>query len=62
MIQFGNDKIKEIYVGSDKIKEVYYGVDLVWSGKKPSYAILTDDTRIDFELENTPINASRRHM
>ena len=23
MIQFGNDKIGEIYVGSDKIKEVY---------------------------------------
>lgn len=30
MIQFGNDKIKEIYVGSDKIKEVYHGSDLVW--------------------------------
>lgn len=56
MIQFGNDKIKEIYVGSDKIKEVYHGSDLVWSGKKPSYAILTDDTRIDFELENTPMS------
>jgi len=30
MIQFGNDKIKEIYVGSDKIKEVYYGSEKVW--------------------------------
>ncbi len=30
MIQFGNDKIKEIYHGSDKIKEVYHGSDLVW--------------------------------
>ena len=30
MIQFGNDKIKEIYYGSDKIKEVYHGSDLVW--------------------------------
>lgn len=30
MIQFGNDKIKEIYVGSDKIKEVYHGSDLVF--------------------------------
>ena len=29
-IQFGNDKIKEIYHGSDKIKEVYHGSDLVW--------------------------------
>ena len=32
MIQFGNDKIKEIYHGSDKIKEVYHGGELVWSG------------------------------
>ena len=55
MIQFSSDKIKEIYVGSDKIKEVYHGSDLVWSGKKPSYAILTDGTRVDFEEENTPI-------
>ena len=55
MIQFGNDKIKEIYHGSDKIKEVYHGNELVWSGSKPSYAILTDGTRIDFEIENTPI-------
>lgn len=31
MIQFGNDKIKEIYVGSDKIKEVYHGSELVYS-------------------------------
>lgn len=30
MIQFGNDKIKDIYVGSDKIKEVYYGSELVY--------------------------------
>lgn len=33
MIQFGSDKIKEIYAGSDKIKEVYHGGDLVWSGE-----------------------------
>ena len=57
MIQFGNDEIKEIYVGSDKVKEVYHGSDLVWSGKPPtpSYAILTNDTRVDFEMDNTPI-------
>ena len=55
MIQFGNDKIKEIYHGSDKIKEVYYGSELVWFGFKPSYMILTDDRRINFEIENTPI-------
>lgn len=30
MIQFGNDKIKDIYVGSDEIKEVYYGSEKVW--------------------------------
>ena len=30
MIQFGNDKIKDIYVGSDKIMEVYYGSEKVW--------------------------------
>ncbi len=30
MIQFGNDKIKDIYVGSDTIKEVYYGSEQVW--------------------------------
>ena len=29
-IQFGNDKIKDIYVGNDKIKEVYYGSEKVW--------------------------------
>ena len=29
-INFGNDKIKDIYVGSDKIKEVYYGSEKVW--------------------------------
>ena len=56
MIQFGSDKIKEIYVGSDKIKEVYHGSDLVWSGKKPSYAILTNGTRVNFELGNTPMS------
>lgn len=32
-IQFGNDKIKEIYHGSDKIKKVYHGSDLVFSGE-----------------------------
>ena len=55
MIQFENDKIKEIYHGSDKIKEIfYYGSELVWRSPN-SYMILTDGTRIDFELENTPI-------
>ncbi len=29
-INFGNDKIKDIYVGSDKIKEVYYESEKVW--------------------------------
>ena len=29
-INFGNDKIKDIYFGSDKIKEVYYGSEKVW--------------------------------
>lgn len=56
MIQFGNDKIKEIYYGSDKIKEVYHGGELVWSGKKISYAILTNGTRVNFEFENTPMS------
>lgn len=43
MIQFGDDKIKEIYVGSDKIKEVYHGADLVWKGgmKKGLYVLGT---------------------
>lgn len=59
-LQIGNDNIKEIYCGSDKIKEVYYGSELVWSGaepsyEKPSYMILTNGTRIDFEIDNTPI-------
>jgi hypothetical protein len=31
MIQFGNDKIKDIYHGSDKIKEVYHGSELVYT-------------------------------
>ena len=34
-IQFGNDKIKDIYVGSDKIKEVYYGSEKVWGEIEP---------------------------
>jgi hypothetical protein len=54
-IHFGNDKIKEIYVGSDKIKEVYHGLDLVWRGSKPSYVILTNNTRVEFNATNTPI-------
>jgi len=34
-INFGNDKIKEIYVGSDPIKEVYYGSELVYTAHDP---------------------------
>lgn len=55
MIYKGNSKIKEVYRGSTKFKEVRKGSDLVWSGSKPSYLIKMDGTRIDFELENTPI-------
>ena len=39
MIQFGNDKIKDIYFSSDKIKEVYYGSELVYTAHKPGYWI-----------------------
>lgn len=42
MIQFGNDKIKEIYVGSDKIKEVYHGNELVYRSK-PFNPVLYDN-------------------
>lgn len=49
MIQFGNDKIKEIYVGSDKIKEVYHGADLVWSGGEPFVESFLTQTSISPE-------------
>ena len=58
-IYFGSDKIGEIYVGSDKIKEVYHGSDLVFGGglgPMPSYIITTGGTRIDFDLDNTPLS------
>lgn len=55
-IYFGSDKIKEIYVGSDKIKEVYHGSELVWSGEtNDSYAVLSDDTIVEFSEKNTPV-------
>ena len=43
MIQFGNDKIKEIYHGSDKIKEVYNGSELVYTAHDP-VVIMTSAT------------------
>lgn len=58
MIQFGNDKIKEIYHGSDKIKEVYHGSDLVWRGQEPiqGYWVHKDTGAITyFDLTDTSI-------
>lgn len=51
MIQFGNDKIKDIYVGSDKIKEVYHGSDLVWSSAPPvEPLILFEENKIAMSI------------
>lgn len=55
-IYYGNKNIADIYYGSKKIKEVYKGSKLIYSKPGVSYIILTDDTRIDFESDNTPIN------
>ena len=38
------------------MKAIYKGSQLLHSSGKPSYLILTDETRIDFELTNTPID------
>ena len=46
MIQFGNDKIKDIYVGSDKIKEVYYGSELVYTAHDPRGYWVHKDTGV----------------
>jgi hypothetical protein len=55
-IQFGNDKIKEIYVGSDKIKEVYYGSEKVWGGIKDGYWVHKDTgVKTYFGLEDPSI-------
>lgn len=51
----GNNKIGEVFAGANKMKEVYKGSQLVYQGGKPSYVILTDNTKIDFDLSNTPI-------
>ena len=45
-IQFGNDKIKEIYVGSDKIKEVYNGSELVYTAHDPRGYWVHKDTGV----------------
>lgn len=55
-IQFGNDKIKEIYVGSDTIKEVYYGSDLVWGGIKDGYIL-----RYDFNGSISDLSSNSNH-
>lgn len=55
MIQLGDKKIKEMYYGSTKIKEAYYGSQLVYMAENPSYLILTDNSRVDFRLSNTPL-------
>ena len=55
-INFGSDKIKEIYHGSDKIKEVYHGSDLVWSGIKDGYWVHKDTGVVTyFGLEDSSI-------
>ena len=46
MIQFGNDKIKEIYHGSDKIKEVYHGSELVYTAHDPRGYWVHKDTGV----------------
>ena len=46
MIQFGNDKIKEIYHGSDKIKEVYHGSELVYTAQDPRGYWVHKDTGV----------------
>lgn len=38
-IQFGNNKISEVYFGGNKIKEVYYGSQLVYKSG-PDYMFL----------------------
>lgn len=47
-IQFGNDKIKEIYHGSDKIKEVYYGSEKVWGSIKDGYWVHKDTNAVTY--------------
>lgn len=58
MIQFGNDKIKEIYVGSDKIKEVYHGGELVYTAHDPRGYWVHKDTGVKtyFGLEDPSIS------
>ena len=46
MIQFGNDKIKEIYHGLDKIKEVYHGSELVYTAHDPRGYWVHKDTGV----------------
>ena len=46
MIQFGNDKIKDIYHGSDKIKEVYHGSELVYTAHDPRGYWVHKDTGV----------------
>lgn len=38
------------------MKAVYKGNQLVWSSEKKSYAILTDNTRISFDPDSTPLD------
>ena len=46
MIQFGNDKIKDIYHGSDKIKGVYHGSELVYTAHDPRGYWVHKDTGV----------------
>lgn len=58
-LHYGNKNITEVYYGSKKIKEIYKGGKLVFGGElvsPDSYIITTNGTRIDFDLDNTPIN------
>ena len=55
-LHYGNKNITEIYKGNKRIKEVYKGSKLLFGGAKLSYVILTDDTVIEFDLDNTPLS------
>ena len=58
-LHYGNKNITKVYYGSKKIKEIYKGSKLLFGGElelTSSYIITTGGTRIDFELDNTPLS------
>ena len=55
-LHYGNKNIIEVYYGSKKIKEIYKDSKLLFGGSKISYIVLTDDTVIEFDLDNTPFS------